>query len=131
MILQIPDSLFVSNADRIFTGTHKGIIMKNKDAEKEGKGNLVEIPKEYGLDVDIQILSEEKNIVLTTMSGLLEQSKSYVGVFSALYGSLIDSAEVGITSDGSAFSNFLNALISALYVAALLIPLLTLVVILY
>jgi hypothetical protein len=67
---------------------------------------------------------------MITLSQLFDKSKSFVGVFAALYSNLIDATAFGITDGTNTYSIFLNAVINVAYCAALLVPLLVLVVVL-
>jgi hypothetical protein len=70
---------------------------------------------------------------MATLDTLLKESKSYVGVFSALYNSMIDTSEIGFSdkavTDGF-FKSFLQTTYNVLYVAVLLIPLAVLAIVL-
>jgi type IV secretory pathway VirB6-like protein len=89
-------------------------------------------PDGLGLDVDKKKLQEKvgKDGIIT-LSQLFEKSKSYVGVFSALYTNLLDTSNFGLSTTNSTYGEALNAIINFLYCAALLVPLRVLVVVLF
>jgi hypothetical protein len=82
-----------------------------------------------GYDNGYERLAKETGEGLTTFDTLLKKSKSYVGVFSALYGSLIDTSMIE-KKDGGMFSAFLTTLVNAAYVAVLILPLAVLAIVL-
>ncbi|MDR0369299.1 MAG: hypothetical protein LBH96_01870 [Candidatus Peribacteria bacterium] len=93
--------------------------------ETEEKSN----PK-LGFDKKNERIGQTGNAL--KIDDLFEASKSYVGVFSTLYSTLLDSAGVGLT-DGTTQNGYLNLLNTALnigYLAALLLPLTAMVIVL-
>lgn len=66
------------------------------------------------------------------INDLFEESKSYVGVFSTLYSTLLDSAGIGLTEGWtqSIYLTLLNTVLNIAYLAALLLPLTAMVVVL-
>lgn len=114
----------------------KGNIVKKEDPCNKEKSNFTwwveqkaQFPAIWLDDKNDRIGNEGKAIKI---DDLFEESKSYVGVFSTLYSTLLDSAEIGLT-EGSTQNNYLkllNTVLNIAYIAALFLPLAVMVVVL-
>ncbi|MDR2415095.1 MAG: hypothetical protein LBD75_00295 [Candidatus Peribacteria bacterium] len=118
-ILQIVEGF----QSRVFTGDGAGGAIPTTGTSKEP----------WGFDREYTWLRTQPGVQLTTLSNLLEKSKSYVGVFSALYESMINAGEITFSEKAATdgfFKSFLQTAYNVLYVAVLLLPLAVLAIVL-
>lgn len=102
----------------------------------DGMGGIIPIGtgQNYGLDKDYKRLLAEPGVQMTTLDTLLEKSRSFVGVFSTLYSSMINTNEMRFSKQANDangfFKSFLQTTYNVLYLAVLLLPLAVLAIVL-
>ena len=130
-ILQIDGKLF-GDSKRVFTTNKAWATSENNCPVIDNR--LTGIATGAGIDPGKKRLIKEggTTVKITMLDELLEDSKSYVGVFAALYSSLVDATEFWLTDKVNqwSFPYFINILLNVIYVAALLIPLAVTVIVL-